>query len=107
MNADPVLLPPVAAGTDGERRKRDSERAEQQFATEEFDTTVKKRELVSHTQDDGSRGDEEEGGGGESTAGSAYNPEKSLSCEYEVCQQGFLTDDRKLKRLTDPKGAFF
>lgn len=74
MDADPILLPLVAAVTDGERGKRDTQRAKRQFNMEEFEAAAEERDPVSHTEDDTSRLVEEEEGA-PSTAGSAYNPE--------------------------------
>lgn len=74
MDVDPILLPLVAAVTDGERRKRDTQRAKRQFNMEEFEAAAEERDPVSHTEDDTSRVEEEEEGA-QSTAGSAYNPE--------------------------------
>ncbi|KAI3356274.1 hypothetical protein L3Q82_017519, partial [Scortum barcoo] len=59
---------------DGERRKRDTQRAKRQFNMEEFEAAAEERDPVSHTEDDTSRVAEEEEGA-QSTAGSAYNPE--------------------------------
>lgn len=74
MDVDPILFPLVAAVTDGERRKRDTQRAKQQFNMEEFEAAAEERDLVSHAEDDTSRVVEEEEGA-QSTMGSAYNPE--------------------------------
>lgn len=64
----------MAAVTDGERRKRDTQRAKRQFNMEKTETAAEERSPVSHTEDDTSRvGEEEEGA--HSAAGSAYNPE--------------------------------
>lgn len=75
MDVDPILLPLVAAVTDGERRKRDTQRAKRQFNMEEFEAAAEERDSVSHAEDDTSRVAEEEEEGAQSTAGSAYNPE--------------------------------
>lgn len=37
MDVDPIVCPLVAAGTDGERRKRGAPRAKQQFSTPDFE----------------------------------------------------------------------
>lgn len=74
MDVDPILLPLVAAVTDGERGKRDTQRAKRQFNMEEFDAAAEERDPVSHAEDDTSRVMEEEEGA-QSTAGSAYNPD--------------------------------
>lgn len=74
MDVDPILLPLVAAATDGERRKRDTRRAKRQFNMEEFDAAAEERDPASHAEDDTPRVVEEEEGA-QSTAGSAYNPE--------------------------------
>lgn len=44
MDVDPILFPLVAAGTDGESRKRGAPRAKQQFSTQDFED----RDPVSH-----------------------------------------------------------
>lgn len=75
MDVDPILLPLVADVTDGERRKRDTQRAKRQFNIEEFEAAAEERNLVSHAEDDTSRVGEEEEEGAQSAAGSAYNPE--------------------------------
>lgn len=76
VDVDPILSPLVAAATDGERRKRDTQRAKRQFNMEEFEAAAAagERDPVSHAEDDTSRVAEEEEGA-QSTAGSAYNPE--------------------------------
>lgn len=74
MDVDPILLPLVAAVTDGERRKRDTERAKRQFNMEEMEAAAEERDPVSHAEDDTSRVAEEEAGP-QSTAGSGFNPE--------------------------------
>lgn len=74
MDVDPKLLPLVAAVTDGERRKRDTQRAKRQFNIEEIETSADERSPVSHTEDDTSKVMEKEEGA-HSAAGSAYNPE--------------------------------
>ncbi|TWW80879.1 hypothetical protein D4764_01G0006940, partial [Takifugu flavidus] len=37
VDVDPIRFPLVAAGTDGERRKRGAPRAKQQFSTQDFE----------------------------------------------------------------------
>lgn len=86
MDVDPILLPLVAAVTDGERRKRDTQRAKRQFNMEEFEAAAEERGSVSHADNDTSTVEEEEEGT-QSTAGSAYNPENP----YHV-STNFLND---------------
>lgn len=74
MDVDPIPMPPVAAVTDGERRKRDAQRAKRQFNMEEFEAAAEERSTPTLSEDDTSRAVEEEEGT-QSTAGSAYNPE--------------------------------
>lgn len=74
MDVDPILSPLVAAVTDGERGKRDAERAKRQFNMEELEAAAEEKGSVSHAEDDTPRVAEEEEGA-QSTAGSAYNPE--------------------------------
>lgn len=75
MDVDPILLPLVAAVTDGERGKRDTQRAKRQFNTEELEAAAEEKDPVSHAEDDTSRVGVEEEEGAQSAAGSAYNPE--------------------------------
>ncbi|XP_060908986.1 leukocyte cell-derived chemotaxin 1 [Labrus mixtus] len=68
-------LQPVSP-KDGERRKRDTRGAKQQFNTEESEAAAEERDPVSHTDDHISRvREEEEEEGAQSTAGSGYNPQ--------------------------------
>uniref|UniRef100_UPI0037E75ED9 leukocyte cell-derived chemotaxin 1 n=1 Tax=Semicossyphus pulcher TaxID=241346 RepID=UPI0037E75ED9 len=63
---------------DGERSKRDTQRAKRQFNMEESEAAAEERDPVSHAEDDISRvvkEEEEEEEGAQSTAGSGYNPE--------------------------------
>lgn len=86
MDADPILSPLVAFITDGERRKRDTQRAKLQFNMEESEATAEERDPVSHAEDDTSRFvDKEEEG--QSAAGSEYNPENPYHVSTNFSQQ--------------------
>lgn len=74
MDVDPILFPPVAAVTDGERRKRDTQQAKQQFNMDELEAAAEERDPVNHEDDDTSRV-MEGAEGAESTTGSGHNPE--------------------------------
>lgn len=89
MDVDPILSPLVAVLTDGERRKRDTQRAKWQFNMEESEATAEERDLVSHAEDDTSRVMEQEEGG-QSTVGSAYNPENPYHVSTNFSQQRSL-----------------
>ncbi|KAM9804851.1 leukocyte cell-derived chemotaxin 1 [Neosynchiropus ocellatus] len=74
------LQPEARRGTDGERRKRDSQRAKRQLNVEES------REPE----------EEEEEGGAQSTAGSAFNPQNPYHRSPEDREGGALTFDTML-----------
>ncbi|XP_040913616.1 leukocyte cell-derived chemotaxin 1-like [Toxotes jaculatrix] len=80
---------------DGERRKRDTERAKRQFNMEEFEAAAEERDPVSHAEDDTSRVMEEEEGA-QSTGGSAYNPENPYHRSGEAREEGAMTFDTML-----------
>lgn len=98
MDVDPILLPLVAAVTDGERRKRDTQRAKRQFNMEELEAAAEERDPVSQAEEGTSRAVEEEEGG-QSTTGSAYNPENpyhvSASCSDNA------VDDKQAPELVN------
>lgn len=75
MDVDPILSPLVAAGTDGERKKRDARQAERRPSVEESEAAAEEREPVSHAEPATSRAPVEEEEGSQSAAGSAFNPE--------------------------------
>nr|XP_040058136.1 leukocyte cell-derived chemotaxin 1 isoform X2 [Gasterosteus aculeatus aculeatus] len=80
---------------DGERRKRDTQRAKRQFNMEKTETAAEERSPVSHTEDDTSRvGEEEEGP--HSAAGSAYNPENPYHRGGGPGEEGAMTFDTML-----------
>uniref|UniRef100_UPI003AAAA284 leukocyte cell-derived chemotaxin 1-like n=1 Tax=Centroberyx gerrardi TaxID=166262 RepID=UPI003AAAA284 len=83
---------------DGERRKRDTQRAKRQFNMEEFEAAAEERNTVSHSEDDTSRAVEEEEGA-QSTAGSAYNPENPYHRRGEAGEEGTMTFDPMLDHL--------
>lgn len=89
MDVDPILFPLVAAVTDGKRRKRDTERAKQQFNMEELEAVAEERDNVSHAKDDTSRVVEEEEGA-QSAMGSAYNPENPYHVSAHVLNNVML-----------------
>ncbi|XP_031725494.1 leukocyte cell-derived chemotaxin 1-like [Anarrhichthys ocellatus] len=80
---------------DGERRKRDTQRAKRQFNMEEIETAAEERSPVSHTEDDTSRLVEEEEGA-HSAAGSAYNPENPYHRSGGAGEEGAMTLDTML-----------
>lgn len=98
MDVDPILLPLVAAVTDGERRKRDTQRAKRQFNMEELEAAAEERDPVRQAEEGTSRAVEEEEGG-QSTTGSAYNPENpyhvSASCSDNA------VDDKQAPELVN------
>ncbi|XP_028446240.1 leukocyte cell-derived chemotaxin 1 [Perca flavescens] len=79
---------------DGERRKRDTQRAKRQFNIEEFEAAAEERNPVSHAEDDTSRVGEEEEEGAQSAAGSAYNPENPY--HVSAGEEGAMTFDTML-----------
>ncbi|XP_067460696.1 leukocyte cell-derived chemotaxin 1-like [Thunnus thynnus] len=80
---------------DGERRKRDTQRAKRQFNMEEFDAAAEERNPVSHAENDTSRVEEEEEGS-QSSAGSAYNPENPYHRSRGSGEEGAMTFDTML-----------
>ncbi|CAB1346560.1 unnamed protein product [Coregonus sp. 'balchen'] len=62
---------------DGERRKRDTQRAKRQFDMEEFEAAAEERNTVSRAENSTSKKatEEEKEATGSSATGSAYNPE--------------------------------
>nr|XP_046260848.1 leukocyte cell-derived chemotaxin 1-like [Scatophagus argus] len=80
---------------DGERRKRDTQRAKRQFNMEEFETAAGESGPVSHAEDDTSRVAEEEEGA-QSTEGSAYNPENPYHRSGGAREDGAMTFDTML-----------
>ncbi|XP_049904892.1 leukocyte cell-derived chemotaxin 1-like [Epinephelus moara] len=80
---------------DGERRKRDAQRAKRQFNIEEFEAAAEEKDPVSHAEDDTSRVVEEEEGA-QSAAGSAYNPENPYHRSGAAGEEGALTFDTML-----------
>lgn len=92
----------MAAVTDGERRRRDTQRAKRQFSMEEVEAAAEQRDPASRAEDDTSRVvEEEEGEGAQSTAGSAYNPENpyhvsNTTINNTVCDK---QDSRAGKRI--------
>ncbi|GAA6228746.1 leukocyte cell-derived chemotaxin 1-like [Lates japonicus] len=81
---------------DGERRKRDTQRAKRQFNMEEFEAAAGERDPVSHAEDDTSRIVEEEEEGAQSTAGSAYNPETPYHRSGGAGEESAMTFDTML-----------
>ncbi|XP_033474034.1 leukocyte cell-derived chemotaxin 1-like [Epinephelus lanceolatus] len=80
---------------DGERRKRDAQRAKRQFNIEEFEAAAEEKDPVSHAEDDTSRVVKEEEGA-QSAAGSAYNPENPYHRSGAAGEEGALTFDTML-----------
>ncbi|XP_022597105.1 leukocyte cell-derived chemotaxin 1-like [Seriola dumerili] len=80
---------------DGERGKRDTERAKRQFNMEELEAAAEEKEPVSHAEDDTPRVAEEEEGG-QSTAGSAYNPENPYHRSGGAREEDAVTFDTML-----------
>ncbi|KAM7407367.1 hypothetical protein PAMA_003203 [Pampus argenteus] len=80
---------------DGERRKRDTQRAKRQFNMESFEAAAEERDPVSHAEDDTSRVEGEEEGA-QSTAGSAYNPENPYHRSGAAREEGAMTFDTML-----------
>ncbi|XP_056293674.1 leukocyte cell-derived chemotaxin 1 [Pseudoliparis swirei] len=80
---------------DGERRKRDTQRAKRQFNIEEIETSADERSPVSHTEDDTSKVMEKEEGA-HSAAGSAYNPENPYHRSGGSREEGAMTFDSML-----------
>ncbi|KAK2906025.1 hypothetical protein Q8A73_009968 [Channa argus] len=80
---------------DGERRKRDTQRAKRQFNLEEFEAAAEDRDLVSHADEDTSRVMEQDEGG-QSSAGSAYNPENPYHRSGGARTEGAMTFDTML-----------
>lgn len=98
MDVDPILLPLVAAVTDGERRKRDTQRAKRQFNMEELEAAAEERGPVSQAEEGTSRAVEEEEGG-QSTAGSAYNPENPY--HVSASRSDNAVDDKQAPELVN------
>ena len=67
--------PHVAAWTDGERRKRDTQRAKRQFDMKEFETAAEERNPVGRAENRTSKRAVEDEGGLASAVGSGFNPE--------------------------------
>ncbi|XP_040004761.1 leukocyte cell-derived chemotaxin 1-like [Xiphias gladius] len=80
---------------DGERRKRDTQRAKRQFNTEGIEAASEERDPVSHAEGDTSRVVEEEEGA-QSTAGSAYNPENPYHRSVGAREDNAVTFDTML-----------
>ncbi|XP_053184228.1 leukocyte cell-derived chemotaxin 1-like [Scomber japonicus] len=80
---------------DGERRKRDTQRAKRQFNMEEFEAAAEERGSVSHADNDTSTVEEEEEGA-QSTAGSAYNPENPYHRGRGSGEESAMTFDTML-----------
>nr|XP_019945415.1 PREDICTED: leukocyte cell-derived chemotaxin 1-like [Paralichthys olivaceus] len=94
----PIYWLQPAFPKDGERRKRDTERAKRQFSVEELEAPAEERDPVSHAEDAAvSRvveGDQEEGA--QSTAGSAFNPENPYHRSGAAGEEGAVTFDSML-----------
>ncbi|KAG7227643.1 hypothetical protein INR49_029404, partial [Caranx melampygus] len=80
---------------DGERGKRDTERAKRQFNMEELEAAAEEKGSVSHAEDDTPRVVEEEEGA-QSTAGSAYNPENPYHRSGGAKEEDAVTFDTML-----------
>ncbi|KAM4609452.1 leukocyte cell-derived chemotaxin 1 [Polymixia lowei] len=86
---------------DGERRKREAQRAKRQLNMEELEAAAEERNTVSRSGDDTSRVAEEEEGA-QSSEGSAYNPENPYHRRKEGGEggeEGAMTFDPMLDHL--------
>ncbi|CAB1454763.1 unnamed protein product [Pleuronectes platessa] len=93
----PIYWLQPAFPKDGERRKRDTQRAKRQFSVEELEAPAEAGDPVSHAEVDASRvvaGDEEEGA--QSAAGSAYNPENPYHRSGAAGEEAAVTFDSSM-----------
>uniref|UniRef100_A0A4W5KKV0 Leukocyte cell-derived chemotaxin 1 n=1 Tax=Hucho hucho TaxID=62062 RepID=A0A4W5KKV0_9TELE len=82
---------------DGERRKRDTQRAKRQFDMEEFEAAAEERNTVSRAENSTSKRatEEEVEATGSAATGSAYNPENPYHRNQEG-EEGTMTFDPML-----------
>ncbi|XP_036814642.1 leukocyte cell-derived chemotaxin 1 isoform X2 [Oncorhynchus mykiss] len=82
---------------DGERRKRDTQRAKRQFDMEEFEAAAEERNTVSRAENSTSKRatEEEAEATGSAATGSAYNPENPYHRNQEG-EEGTMTFDPML-----------
>ncbi|XP_067117346.1 leukocyte cell-derived chemotaxin 1 [Osmerus mordax] len=80
---------------DGERRKRDTQRAKRQFDMEEFETAAEERNTVGRVENSTSKRAVEDEGGLASAVGSGFNPENPYHRSQDG-DEGTMTFDPML-----------
>ncbi|XP_050929100.1 leukocyte cell-derived chemotaxin 1 [Lates calcarifer] len=81
---------------DGERRKRDTQRAKRQFNMEEFEAAAGERDPVSHAEDDTSKNHGRRRGGGTVNRRVSVQSRKPLSCDGGAREESAMTFDTML-----------
>ncbi|XP_056145800.1 leukocyte cell-derived chemotaxin 1-like [Lampris incognitus] len=84
---------------DGERRKRDAQRAKRQFNAEELEAAAEEGNSAGLSRDDTSRAGEGEEEEAQSAAGSGFNPENPYHRRAPAGEEGSLTFDPMLDHL--------